>query len=486
MIQRTSRPTEIRANAIWVTVMVPVTLLLVFLVLDHARPALALLALLLFVGVSVVIPIRVLLWLALFSFSLIPFHYLGLGQPLASFSPPTLFLLAATLAATRLPARRDGLGRGGITLLLGSAFIVYTTLVSVTSPYSNTRHAVTWILLSALLLVVVPLVLSRYPGERTLLAAFDVVGAVLALMALAESVTKHNPLDGLYARSEDHLTQVWGVYRVFTTLGHPLVNGTVFAVTLTIVWSTFLSRPSWLRALVMLGLGGAVFLTASRGALLAAVVGVLCVLLVRLVARTGRPRRVGALALVVVAAAVGSMVWSSSVLGQRNASLEGEGSADFRLTLLKLTPRMLHETHFLGSGADTSFAIWHEVGGQYAAFPLENSIIQFVVDYGVLGTVLYVGFVLALVLPAVRRGAVAGPAALAAYLVAAGGFNLFEAYPTALILPCLLLTLTVMEAKVVEKPGATPLLEGDKLRRSADALPASTPAIAGSRTTNLR
>jgi hypothetical protein len=454
---RPFRPADRLASFFWLALMVPTTATVVYLSLYQARPVLALLGLGLLVGLAVVAPIRVLLWSTVFSFGLIPFHYLALGQPLSSFPPPTLLLLAATLAASRLPPRGRPGSPGSLSVLLGGGFVAYTALISVMSPYSNMRHAITWIVLTALLLVLVPLWLSRYPGAPAVLSSFEVLGALLAAMAIAESVLQTNPLDGLYAGSPDGLTQSWGVYRVFTTLGHPLVNGTVFAVTLTLVWSRFLTRRSWARAFVMVGLLAAVFLTASRGALLASVVGAVLAFLIHTFRRNSRSGAVGAVAIVTLAAVGGWLAWSSSVLGQRNASLEGENSADLRLTLVKMTPQMLHETHYLGSGADTSFAVWSAVGGAYGQFPLENSLIQFIVDFGVLGTLLYVGFVLALVVPAVKRGAVAGPAAFAAYLVSAGGFNLYEAYTSALILPCLLLTLTLMESKEeperIETPG---------------------------------
>jgi O-antigen ligase len=366
---------------------------------------------------------------------------------------------------------------------MGVGFIAYVTLVSFTSPYSNSRHAVTWTLLTAFLLVVVPLVLGRYPADTALLRAFDVLGLLLAVMALVESRSRHNPLDPLYAHSPDHLTQSWGVYRVFTTLGHPLVNGTVFAVTLTVVWCSFLKKPSWSRALLMAGLVGAIFVTASRGALLAAGVGVVVAVVARMAGRGGRSRKFTAVILILVAVAGGTMAWSSSVLGERNSSVEGADSADLRLTLLKRTPDMLHQTHFLGSGADTSFAVWQQIGGVYSKYPLENSVIQFVVDFGVLGTLLYVAFVLALALPAVRRGAVTGPAALAAYLVGAGGFNLFEAYPSALVIPSLLLTLTVMEARAAGAAAEAPTV-GDGTRAPAVVAAAATTAasvVAGAR-----
>lgn len=435
------------ANAAWVTLLAPITAGVVFLAVGHSKPVLGLLGLVVLVGMSVVVPVRVLLWMSLFTFALIPFHYLALRQPLDAFAPPTLVLLAAALAALRSPERSPERAAHGFVLFCGAAFVAYSALISLSSSYSSSRHAVTWVLLTALLLVAVPLILGRFPGDRSLLLAFDVLGVLLAAMALVESRLQRNPLDSLYAGSPDHLTQSWGVYRVFTTLGHPLINGTVFAVTLAVVWSRFVKRPSWGRAILLAGLVGAIFVTASRGALLAAAVGALVAVLARLAARGSRSRKFAALVLVVVGVVGGTLAWSSSVLGERNSSVEGEDSASLRLTLLKQTPHMLHATHYLGSGADTSFSVWQGVGGFYAQYPLENSVIQFVVDFGVLGTLLYVAFAVGLVLPAIRRGAVAGPAGLAAYLVGAGGFNLFEADAAAMIIPCLLLALTAMEAR---------------------------------------
>ena len=438
-----------------------VTFAVVYLALGHSVPVLLGLGGVLLFGLAYLVPVRVLVSASLLGFVVVPFHYLGLHQPLDAFPPPTLLLMAAVLAVLLRPTIESSPGSSRTLVLFGSAFVVYTAVIGFASGYSNARHAATWTILSAFMLVVVPVVVGRTNGARSLVTTWRAVSVVLAVAAVVEYATRSNPLTSLYAHSADDLTESWGVYRVFTTLGHPLVNGTFFAISLTLAVAHLVRHPNWRGLGAIPVLGAAVFLTASRGAFLAAVAGTAAVLLISVFQRGNGAAKLRSILLVVGAAAVVTVVGSSTVLAHRNASAEGESSSLLRDRIFHLLPSMLHLSHYMGSGADTSYAVWQAVAGFYAQYPLENSLAQFIVDYGVVGSLLYLAFLLAVLVPGLRAGAIYGPAGLVAYAFAATGFNLFEAYAGALILPSLLLALTAMEARA---GSAAPAIESEPLR----------------------
>ena len=80
-----------------------VTFAVVYLALGHSVPVLLGLGGVLLFGLAYLVPVRVLVRASLLGFVVVPFHYLGLHQPLDAFPPPTLLLMAAVLAVLLRP-----------------------------------------------------------------------------------------------------------------------------------------------------------------------------------------------------------------------------------------------------------------------------------------------------------------------------------------------------------------------------------------------
>lgn len=426
------------------------TLALVYLALGHSKISILAIAVA-GAGVAIaVVPTRWLLLTAIVLFLFVPFHYLDLRQPISSFPPDIMVLALAVASALPLVQRRATPPNplSNAVVVFGALFLTYTSVLSLVSPYSTKRHAVTWILLTAVALMPGPLLLSRYDGRRLIQTTLHVCCGILSLLAIAEFTTKSNPLDHLYEHSADTLTQDWGSYRVFTTLGHPLLNGTVLAIGVTVAFAAFVQRPRWITALSVPLIGAAVFLTASRSAIVAAVAGCGTVMVLTVLRRRGTEGSRFRVVIGLLVALIGvAFFYSSSALAHRNESAEAQASSHFRFNSLHLVPQMLAHTNYLGAGDAASESVLQAIGGFYAQYPIENSAVQLVVDFGAVGGLLFLGFALAIVAQAARRGALVGPAMLVTYVVAASGFNLFEAYTSAQILPCLALALTLMESR---------------------------------------
>ena len=82
--------------------------------------------------------------------------------------------------------------------------------------------------------------------------------------ATFEGVTQWNPLAAHYTVDGQPLVQKWAVYRVETTLGHPLVNAMFFATSAAVMTMLAIEKPTrWRVTAAMLSTSGLVF-TASR------------------------------------------------------------------------------------------------------------------------------------------------------------------------------------------------------------------------------
>ncbi|WP_420488631.1 O-antigen ligase family protein [Microbacterium atlanticum] len=201
-------------------------------------------------------------------------------------------------------------------------------------------------------------------------------------------------------------------------------------------------RLRWLPVLLVCLAGTAA--TASRSALLAAASGIAFALLLTLFRRSRRNATRAIVAVTTILCA--AIALGPSVLGQatRNEA-EAEGSAALRFAYVDLLQPMLAVTSGLGTGPGSSDLALQRVGGAYASFPLESSAMQVVVSLGVPGTLLLLLLLASILIPALQRGAILGPTLIAAYVVAASGYNLLEAFPAALTLPMAGLMITVME-----------------------------------------
>ncbi|MDT3316725.1 O-antigen ligase family protein [Microbacterium sp. KSW4-11] len=390
---------------------------------------------------------------AAFASIVLPLSYLDLPGALRVLQPFVVLplLVFALRGRLRIP---NWLGLGPI--VVGAAFVAYSSIVAATTPFGPPEAALVWVVSLAVAFVVVPSCSGVAFDVRPILAVLAVLSCIYGLVAILEFTTRSNALSGFFAASPVGLSQKWDAYRSMTSIGHPLLNGTVFAVCASGGLSALL-QTGRLRWLVVTGIPLlAVFTTGSRSAVLACVAGSSVAILCLLLSRARGPR--GRAFVAVIAGAVVLAVAGSGFLVESGRGVvEASGSAQLRFDYLQLLAPLVAISNGLGTGAGLSHSALLAVGGAYAQYPLESSALQALVSLGVPGFSLLVIAVGWIMIASARRGAVIGPAMFAAYVVAASGFNLLEAFPAALVIPMTALSLSIMEAQSFgREPDATP------------------------------
>jgi hypothetical protein len=267
---------------------------------------------------------------------------------------------------------------------------------------------------------------TRHAFERVWLWSALIFG----LLGCVEGLTHWNPLAAHYEVDGTVITQHWSVYRIETTLGHPLMNALVFATLAAGAGMIALTRPKPLSVAAALCSAGAVVFTGSRAGALALVlgigVGVLCVFF----SRTTRPAWRVAAVLVVVLAGVG--VWTSPVLQHREASKEGQVSSAYRYGLTDIAWRIVQQDSYTGSGPGTSQRRLEEDFSK--TLVLENSPLQLLVSTGVPGVLAFAALLLGASWTAIRRRRWEGAAAVVAAVVVSSGFNGWDQVPVTLVM----------------------------------------------------
>ena len=276
----------------------------------------------------------------------------------------------------------------------------------------------------------------RLPGrDASELAAIAIVTA-LAVLAVVEARVLHaNPLFGeLYTSGDSPILQKWGAYRATTSLGHPLVNGVVFASGLTLAAGRALSDE---RLRVPLGVAAAcmalgVLATQSRTALAAAAFG-LALLLFSRQSGGGRVRlaKIGLAAVMVIGGVVAIQATAA-----RLGTTEAERSASDRLALPGLVADAMRLTGSTGAGPaqGADLVTREDLQSATKSQRLESGLAEWLVGTGWVGAALFYGLIALVVLAALRSPphAAAG-AALAAFAVATSGFNAFEPHAKLLV-----------------------------------------------------
>ncbi|MDY0911232.1 hypothetical protein [Rathayibacter festucae] len=373
-------------------------------------------------------------------YAVVPFDYLPAPLPLRVLSP--LLLLAALLAvATGAPPPP---WLRGIALLPAFTFALYALLIPILRPHGQLATVLATTAVLILALIAIPLRMSGPSVFGPLTAALLVVAAVLAVLGTVEAATRSNAYAAIYAAAPYPLTQEWSVYRILTTLGHPLVNSTFFASVGSLAFGLFLRgrRPGALLAFA--ACCTAVLLTASRSGVAALGTGTAIAVGLTVLRLTGS--RFVRLALAVVPLAVILAIVGPEVLDARSSSQEGRLSVEVRDLVLRIGLRLLPtESGIFGSGGGLSSTVFENNGGRHYA--LESSLWQLILSYGVIGAVLLLGHLLIVLLRSIARGAIAGPAMLIAWAVSASAFNLLESAPAALIVPATAILLTLSEAR---------------------------------------
>lgn len=372
----------------------------------------------------------------------VPFAYSAGGLTLSYLVPANLLTVAYFLAS--LGTRPHWRGQGLAIII--SLFAIYCVWQIPFGGSDNNSRKLIWIFL-LLFVVLMPSLIAADPRiVRPLVTMFVVCGAVISVIGMIEYASKHSVLADFYAASPNRLVQKWGDYRIFTIVGHPLVNATILSTVGTASIAAYLKWNARMALLVVALSGTAMIYTQSRTGIAALVVGVV---LAMLGSARGRPsgRLLGSIVLISLSAIVFFQI--ENPLLQRNSSLEGRGSSELRLAYLDVLPDLMNAASLWGTGPGLSDSALRKIGGYAASFPIESSLVQWMVSFGILGFLLFASAVTVILITSMRKGAFIFPSMFAAYTVSACGFNLFEAFPSLIALPGILLASCIAEACMV-------------------------------------
>ncbi len=377
-----------------------------------------------FVVVLWAMPTTWLLPVALAVTALAPVGRLPLPEFVTVLSPGALVVLVWTLRREHGASRRPPVV---VTVVCAAVAVV---LVTGTLTSMSMHRSFGWGV-AFVLLVLVPAVGRRLPSVEAnrLLDTWAWLAAGLAVFGMIERLLEANPVyGGVFAGGEFPIMQYWSDYRVTTTLGHPLNNALFFAAGTVIAVGRFVERGRT-SALVAAALGlVGVFLTISRGGLVAVAVGVAIVaigpaLRNAAAARAARANTRGLLALAAVGAGLAAVA-TSPVFQERLRSSNGIASARARDELGPLVWSTSGQLSHLGSGPGTSNALLEARGTPTV---VENSWFQLLLSLGLPGVVLVAVLVAAAAWVALRTGSLSAAAGLAAISTSAAGFNWIEA-----------------------------------------------------------
>lgn len=287
---------------------------------------------------------------------------------------------------------------------------------------------------------------TRHAFERSWVWSALVFGVI----GCAEGLTHWNPLASHYEVNGSLITQHWSVYRIETTLGHPLMNALVFATLAAGAGMIALTRPRPLSVTAAVFSSGAVAFTGSRAGALALVLGIGVGVLSAFFSRTTRPgwRIAAVIALVVV----GVGVWTSPVLRHREASKEGQMSSAYRTGLTSIAWTIVRHDSYVGSGPGTSQRRLEQ--DEPKTLVLENSPLQLLVSLGVPGVFAFGTLLAGATWTAIRRRRWEGAAALVAGTVVASGFNGWDQVPVTLVVLGAALVLALAGDRRAVRPGA--------------------------------
>lgn len=374
--------------------------------------------------VAACLPVWLLPSVSLWLFALLPVGYL-LGVPNFAgrfYSPAIIVLLIWIVRVT------FSRGRQAFVQALRWLVPVFAVLLVLSYTGLSPSRSVNWLLVVAIA-IAMPAALVPVVDERTsttLLRSWFVLGIGLSIVAVIESLLQTNPLSPYYS-----FDQHWALYRVSTTLGHPLMNGTFFAVSAALA-AFSMTRPNAPRGTAFLCFvlcALAAGLTGSRSGVYALVSGLAVGLLVTLVSgRTSVANKFLGIVLGVVALVV---LPALPTIAERANSAEGTASSLYRDYVVRLAGRLFLQRPVIGYGPGNSSIATAQSG---ATLPLENSVLGTLVSGGVVGTLALLVLVVVVLVRIRRSGRADGVAGVAAYVVAGSAFPLWESNPAALIL----------------------------------------------------
>jgi hypothetical protein len=376
------------------------------------------------VGALFAAPLRYLPGLALLVALLVPTELSSLPHELQGASlgilPLAIWIIRAP-RSTRIPA-----GLSAVASLFG----VWLILSLLFAPL-RTNKGLEWLFTVGLATVFA--VVSAPEGLKApaFRALFLNIATILGVYALLEGfILHHNILFGpIFEHTSWWATQrLSASYRVTTLLGHPLVNGLIFA-TASVLSASDLARRSR-RTLFSLArfviLIGATDAAHSRGATISLAVGVLVVIIF---SRTGGKGWATRRLVLVMGLFLGAAVLVYG-LQARDESRGGRVSAEVRVAVITRASEAVHDVGAFGAGPGESEAYRRSKRLPGWQIDLENSYAQLAVSLGVIGALLLSLLLIAVVVVGLKNDLVTGEAAaLLAILVDISGFNAIEGHP---------------------------------------------------------
>lgn len=286
----------------------------------------------------------------------------------------------------------------------------------------STATQVKWAI-SFVVLVLVPVLIGVSQSEYLALEkCFIVLSACLGFMAVVEFYLEYVPLYSyLYELHNVASVQHWSMYRVESTFGHPLYAGTFFATCSVFSLGLIMARGRhWLTIFSLVGSSLGLALTASRGALLAAVFGIVFVLILLVSSKqsTSRHRAVSYWLVYVIAL-------TAAVLGgsfaDRLVSDEAQDSDAGRAAIYAISAEVARSYNYLGAGMGTSEQA--VLRSNYIGLPIESSFWQLLVSVGLPGVLLTGALIGMAIIQALRAGHRIAAAILATFVVTVLFYN---------------------------------------------------------------
>jgi O-antigen ligase len=381
-------------------------------------------------------PVRVLPTIAFTSYAIGLVQVVPTGLPLG-ISSIIMIVWAARRAISalgdsalrlRFPASAPPARQGLIPVVvpaLAVSLIVWLLLLTVIGEFGDASAG--W-LRSFVPVVLLPLLVQNLVGEASVLKnAWITLGGVLGVYAIIEFALRAN---FLYWALGMPSSQHWSVYRSEGPFGHPLLFGTFLGTAAILAFGAWLEGR---RSLYLVGAGlavGGVLVTASRGSLLAVLLGILlAVSMVVLRPRRSRKGRAVTLALLLGATAV--VLIAATPLLDRWTSDEAEGSSAARNEGIALALSLAEKTHYLGTGAGTSSTVALLSG---STLPIEVSPLQALVSMGLPGALIFATIIFVAFTRSVSGFKVSAAAGLLTFVISVSGYNYLDDRRSALLL----------------------------------------------------
>ncbi|NKR41055.1 hypothetical protein GS503_09315 [Rhodococcus hoagii] len=377
------------------------------------------------VGTALVVPRVYLPSAAFVAFALFPVGYLEFPVTYGRFFTPAAVILIVWVVRVLLDKVR--IDRWMLLLVCGTA----AALVSSMLVNGFGDRSVSW---SVLFLFCLPVAMIGAGNEKPeayqhLASVIMVVGAVLACFALVESFFQFNPLGVWYTAGNRQLGQNWSVYRVQTTLGHPLVNALFFSSVGVFALFRAIKFPRAVSVVTAALLLAALVSTASRGGLTGyAVAGGAGVVVLVFSGGLDWGKKVATAVVLVVGL---YLAFNSAIFQSRLNSGEAASSAQYRERVVDASMDMFREHPWFGVGPGSAQSTFDQF---HSSLVVESSLLQLLVSLGVFGTAAIALVLVTGVVVALRRGRVEAAAACLAYVVGVSSYNAWDSNPAVVVL----------------------------------------------------